>query len=75
MIPTRSEKVSFAELQDLVPTAPGWRSDWDRIWPLWPDLSLLDSCPQDPSIMRKETSVAIRAWSWRRWCQWKPGGN
>lgn len=48
MIPMRSEKVSFAELQDLVPSAPGWRVDWDRIWSLWPDLPLLDSCPQDP---------------------------
>ncbi len=32
----------------LVPTGPLWRVDWDAIWPLWPELATLDTCPQDP---------------------------
>ena len=48
MIRMPSDRVSFAVLQALVPAAPDWRVDWGSVWPLWPDLALLDSCPQDP---------------------------
>ncbi|MBD3679444.1 MAG: AAA family ATPase [Rhodobacteraceae bacterium] len=36
------------DLSALVPVAPGWSVDWARIWPLWPELAALDTCPQDP---------------------------
>jgi len=35
-------------LISLVPAGPPWRVDWSAIWPLWPELSALDVCPQDP---------------------------
>ena len=38
---------SHERLASLVPTAPHWRVDWDAIWPLWPELTVLDGCPQD----------------------------
>lgn len=39
---------SFLDLEALVPAAPDWRVDWGAIWPLWPELGALDTCPQDP---------------------------
>ncbi len=36
------------DLMLLVPTGPLWRIDWDAIWPLWPELAALDTCPQGP---------------------------
>ncbi|MEM6974492.1 MAG: AAA family ATPase [Pseudomonadota bacterium] len=41
--------VPFASLARLVPSPPDWRVDWSAIWPLWPVLGALDTCPQDPS--------------------------
>jgi len=41
--------VAFARLTALVPHAPDWRVRWEEIWPLWPDLATLDTCPQDPT--------------------------
>lgn len=32
----------------LVAEGPTWKIDWTAIWPLWPELTALDSCPQDP---------------------------
>ncbi|MGH1415122.1 MAG: AAA family ATPase [Pelagimonas sp.] len=42
----------------LVPTGPFWRVNWDAIWPLWPELAVLDRCPQDP-IYHAEGDVGI----------------
>lgn len=40
-------KPLYPHLFTLVPQGPEWHLDWDQIWPLWPDLALLDTCPQD----------------------------
>ncbi|WP_420332635.1 AAA family ATPase [Roseibium sp.] len=48
MKPESSEAGSFGHLLSLVPSAPRWQLDWERIWPLWPELGALDTCPQDP---------------------------
>ncbi|MEP4249310.1 AAA family ATPase [Tateyamaria sp.] len=40
--------VTHNDLLSLVPTDPLWRVDWAAIWPLWPELATLDTCPQDP---------------------------
>lgn len=40
--------VAHGDLMRLVPEAPGWRIEWPAVWGLWPDLALLDDCPQDP---------------------------
>jgi len=40
--------VGHTALFDLVPSGPEWSVDWSAIWPLWRELGLLDSCPQDP---------------------------
>jgi putative nucleotidyltransferase with HDIG domain len=39
---------SFNDMIALVPVAPDWAIDWDAIWGLWPEFSILDDCPQDP---------------------------
>ncbi len=48
MTTLRSDEVTFQTLLRLVPTAPAWVVDWKTIWHLWPQLPLLDTCPQDP---------------------------
>lgn len=48
MRPERNDTGGFARLLDLVPSAPHWYVDWEGIWPLWPELGALDTCPQDP---------------------------
>lgn len=40
--------VTYDHLLALVPTGPDWTVDWSEIWPLWPELAALDTCPQDP---------------------------
>ncbi|MEP4928426.1 MAG: hypothetical protein ABJT31_11690, partial [Hyphomicrobiales bacterium] len=40
--------VTHDDLLSLVPTGPLWQVDWAAIWPLWPELAKLDTCPQDP---------------------------
>lgn len=40
--------VTHQQLLSLVPADPLWRVDWEVIWSLWPQLSILDTCPQDP---------------------------
>ncbi|PJI91269.1 putative kinase [Yoonia maricola] len=40
--------ITHDHLLSLVPTDPLWRVDWAAIWPLWPELATLDTCPQDP---------------------------
>ena len=40
--------VTHDHLLALVPTGPVWQVDWGKIWPLWPELTTLDLCPQDP---------------------------
>ncbi|UWQ24115.1 AAA family ATPase [Leisingera aquaemixtae] len=40
--------VTHDHLLALVPTDPAWKVDWAEIWPLWPELTILDTCPQDP---------------------------
>ncbi|MEO1313997.1 MAG: HDIG domain-containing metalloprotein, partial [Pseudomonadota bacterium] len=44
----RKTVVTYDDLLSLVPSAPRWQVDWAMIWPLWPELAALDSCPQDP---------------------------
>ncbi|MEM9780312.1 MAG: AAA family ATPase, partial [Pseudomonadota bacterium] len=44
----RKPVVTYDDLLSLVPSAPLWQVDWAMIWPLWPELAALDSCPQDP---------------------------
>ncbi|MEP1696231.1 MAG: HDIG domain-containing metalloprotein, partial [Paracoccaceae bacterium] len=48
--------VTHNDLLSLVPTGPLWRVDWGAIWPLWPELGVLDACPQD-SIHHAEGDV------------------
>ena len=50
--------VTHDHLLSLVPTGPLWRVDWAAIWPLWPELTALDTCPQDP-IHHAEGDVGI----------------
>jgi len=50
--------VSHHQLLSLVPAGPSWQADWDAIWPLWPELAVLDNCPQDP-IHHAEGDVGI----------------
>lgn len=40
--------VVHERLLSLLPTGPLWRVDWAKIWSLWPELTTLDTCPQDP---------------------------
>ncbi|WP_227286014.1 HDIG domain-containing metalloprotein [Boseongicola sp. H5] len=40
--------VTHQQLLSLVPTGPIWQPNWDAIWSLWPELAVLDDCPQDP---------------------------
>lgn len=42
------QAVTHKHLLGLVPTGPAWQVSWGEIWPLWPELSILDTCPQDP---------------------------
>ncbi|MEM7528942.1 MAG: AAA family ATPase [Pseudomonadota bacterium] len=44
----RRDGPSFVDLEALVPAAPDWRIDWRAVWSLWPELAVLDTCPQDP---------------------------
>ncbi len=46
----------FDTVQSLVPK--GSVIDWQSIWSLWPELSALDSCPQDP-VFHAEGDVGI----------------
>jgi predicted kinase len=39
---------SFRDLLSLVPAQDGSLPDWQAIWPIWEQLSHLDTCPQDP---------------------------
>lgn len=48
MSTSKPARTSYGTLLELVPTAPVWKVDWQRIWPLWQHLGALDSCPQDP---------------------------
>lgn len=54
----RQSKITYDTLLSLVPTAPDWSVDWTKIWPLWPELSALDKCPQDP-IHHAEGDVGL----------------
>lgn len=54
----RQSNLSHSALLSLVPTAPEWTIDWPVIWGLWPELSALDSCPQDP-IHHAEGDVGL----------------
>jgi putative nucleotidyltransferase with HDIG domain len=45
---TMKPRVTHDQLLSLVPTGPLWRVDWAAIWSLWPELTKLDTCPQDP---------------------------
>lgn len=40
--------VTHDHLLTLAPSGPAWQVDWAEIWPLWPELAILDTCPQDP---------------------------
>ena len=40
--------VTHDHLLALVPADPTWKVDWAEIWSLWPELAILDTCPQDP---------------------------
>lgn len=44
--PSRSTP-TFRDLMSLVPAQDGSAPDWSAIWPLWPELAELDTCPQD----------------------------
>ena len=48
--------VTHDVLLSLVPKNPSWRVDWVAIWPLWPELKTLDTCPQD-SVHHAEGDV------------------
>ena len=39
---------AYADLLALTPQPPAWTVDWRTLWPLWPELTALDACPQDP---------------------------
>lgn len=41
-------RVTHDQLLSFVPTGPLWRIDWAAIWSLWPELTMLDTCLQDP---------------------------
>jgi putative nucleotidyltransferase with HDIG domain len=41
--------LTHTELLALVPQSPDWRIDWSVLWPLFPGLKVLDTCPQDPT--------------------------
>jgi putative nucleotidyltransferase with HDIG domain len=58
MIVNRSDPVAFSDILRLVPTAPEWAISWDVIWRLWPELPVLDSCPQDP-VHHAEGDVGV----------------
>ncbi|MEM9632364.1 MAG: AAA family ATPase [Pseudomonadota bacterium] len=63
-----SDGVTFSELLHLVPMTSNWSVDWDRIWRLWPQLSALDRCPQDPfhhaeGDVGKHTRMVVEALS------------
>lgn len=45
---TMKPRVTHDQLLSLVPTGPLWRVDWAAIWSLWPELTKLGTCPQDP---------------------------
>ncbi len=51
-----SHTITHDDLLTLVPSGPDWQVDWGEIWPMWPDLPSLDTCPQDP-IHRAEGDV------------------
>jgi len=53
-----SKSVDHEALLSLVPCEPDWAIDWPAIWPLWDELGVLDSCPQDP-IYHAEGDVGI----------------
>ena len=40
--------VPHDHLLSLAPIGPLWQVNWAAIWPLWPELATLDTCPQDP---------------------------
>lgn len=42
------DNVTHDRLLSLVPNGPNWGVEWADIWSLWPELSALDICPQDP---------------------------
>lgn len=42
------DQTNHERLVGLTPVGPDWRIDWSAIWPLWPELGRLDTCPQDP---------------------------
>lgn len=48
----------FEQLLSLVPSGPEWAINWDVIWALWPQFSVLDDCPQD-AIYHAEGDVGI----------------
>lgn len=81
MIRMPSDQVTFEALQQLVPAAPDWRVAWDRVWPLWPELALLDSCPQDPvhhaegDVGRHTRMVVEELVSLPDWRQLDPGSR
>lgn len=54
----KQHKVTHAQLLSLVPQAPTWGIDWKAIWALWPEMPVLDTCPQDP-IHHAEGDVGL----------------
>lgn len=44
----KTHAVTYDHLRASVPSGPAWQVDWGEIWPLWPELTALDTCPQDP---------------------------
>lgn len=48
MMCRNTPKPPYQSLISMVPAGPLWQVDWSEIWPLWPALSALDDCPQDP---------------------------
>ena len=38
----------FKALAGLTPDPASGTVDWPALWPLWPELAALDTCPQDP---------------------------
>jgi putative nucleotidyltransferase with HDIG domain len=44
----RRPALTHKHLLSLVPSGPLWQTDWAAIWSLWPELAVLDTCPQDP---------------------------
>lgn len=51
-------RLTHVQLLALVPSGPLWRIDWGTLWSLWPELSAMDNCPQDP-IHHVEGDVGI----------------